>query len=558
MQVDRLTKTDLKLLAVLLPAAFAVFANTLVNQFVYDDHYLIEWNHALRDWTYFTRLFVDSHSYDVPWLNINAMSLDYYRPFTRMLFVLAYQVFELQTKYWHLLNVMIFSAIVALAYILIRQMSGKRAIAIAGTLLFIVHPIHSEVVAWVNCLGELLHALFFLGAFALYLHLESIDRKPLFFLGSLTLFVAALLSKEAALCFPILVAAHKFIHTEEGLFRRATAALRAAMPFLIVVAIYIGWRFFVYGGTLRVGSKLPLVFTLLTIPSVVLEYLKMLLFPAGLSPVHSVPIVLDAAAPSFWLPLLLLVAIAALVWLRGPRMLAFACAWIIVTLLPVLNIGGFIPDLIIQDRYAFLPSLGFCAAVAMGFGRLLESGGMTARLRPVLLGLFAAAVVALLALTIRQNGFWYSDQTLFERAVAVNPGSEFAQCSYGWALYYGEKKDEAALHFTRSFQIKNGRSGCGCLGMGNYYADQKDYDQAIQFYERAIELKQGELNLLVFIKLAEAYNEKGQKGKAVDLLSRTIEANPNFGQARAMLGKLMGSTGLGDINHKETENTKRD
>src|SRR4030095_5851831 len=114
-------------------------------------------------------------------------------------------------------------------------------------------------------------------------------------------------------------------------------------------------------------------------------------------------------------------------------------------------------------------------------------------------------------------------------------------------------KDEAARHFSRGFQIKNGRSGCGCVGMGNSYADQKDYDQAIQFYERAIELKQGELNLLVFIKLAEAYNEKGQKGKAVDLLARTLEANPNFGQARAMLEKLMGSTGLGEIDHKDTE-----
>src|SRR6185369_11530767 len=102
-------RADMWVLPALFVVTFLVFAGTLRNQFVYDDHYLIEWNQALRDWTYFTRLFVDSHSYDVPWLNINAMSLDYYRPFTRMLFVLAYHAFGLQTKYWHLLNVMIFS-----------------------------------------------------------------------------------------------------------------------------------------------------------------------------------------------------------------------------------------------------------------------------------------------------------------------------------------------------------------------------------------------------------------------------------------------------------------
>jgi protein O-mannosyl-transferase len=540
------------ILPVLSLIAIAVFANTLGHNFVYDDHYLIEWNHALHDWRYFTKLFVESHSYDVPWLNMDAMSLDYYRPFTRMLFALAFQAFGLRTTCWHLLSVSIFTGIVLLAFVVMKQMSKSRAVAIVGSLLFIVHPIHSEAVSWINCLVELLHALFFLGAFVLYfqIQIESEDakRNRIFFIGSVTLFIAALFSKETALCFPILVGAYKFIHTEKGIIRRVKAATWSAMPYLLVVVFYMVWRFFVYGGSLRVGSKLPMKMTFLTIPSVILEYIRMLFYPVGLSVVHSLPIISDPSNPRFWLPLLLLVSAGILIWLRAPRRAVFACAWVIITMLPALNIGRFIPELIVQDRYTFLPSLGFCFIVAMVFDSLIERSSPLPRLRPALITAISIMLIIFLALTIRQNRFWYSDQTLFHRAVVVNPKSEFARCSYGWALFYSGKKEDAARHFTTSFQVKNGKSGCGCLGLANYYADLKNYDQAILFYEQAIELQEAKLNLLVFVKLAELYNEKGEKEKAIELLTKAVAANPKYSEARVMLEKI---TGPGDTNRVE-------
>src|SRR5438477_6311813 len=113
--------------------ALLAFANSLGNGFVYDDHILIESNFALRDWSYFTGAFTNSHSYDVTWLNFGSSMVDYYRPFTRMLFALAFQVFGLQTWYWHLLNVAIYCAVVALAYSVIKQLSSSRTVAVAGT-----------------------------------------------------------------------------------------------------------------------------------------------------------------------------------------------------------------------------------------------------------------------------------------------------------------------------------------------------------------------------------------------------------------------------------------
>jgi protein O-mannosyl-transferase len=516
--------------------AFLVFANSLGNQFVYDDHYLIEWNNALRDSSYFSKIFIDSHSYDVSWLNVNTMTVDYYRPFRDLVQALAFKAFGLQTTYWHLLNISIFIGIVLLAFVVIKQMSKSRAVAIAGSLLFIAHPIHSEVVSWINCLGELLHALFFLGAFALYLQneIESRKRNYIFFIGSLTLFVAALCSKEAALCFPILVAAYKFIHTEKGFVRRAMAAAWSAMAYLLIVAFYIVWRYYVYGGSLRFGSKLPLKMTLLTIPSVILEYIRTLFYPVGLSVVHSVPIIADLSSLRFWLPLLLLVLAGILIWLRAPRRAVFACAWIIITMLPVLNIGGFNPELNVQDRYAFLPSLGFCAAVAIGMCYLLEHPSV--RHKAILLGLIAVTMVCLFWLTVRQNRVWRDDQALWGQALVQNPNSNFVRCNYASSLFMVGKKGEAAEYSKRILELKDGRVRCHCINLGDYYIDRKDYDQAIFYYQQAILTEEDKgINLLVFTRLAYAYSAKGHYKEAINLLEMVMADHPDFQEGRKTL-----------------------
>src|SRR5215510_8135300 len=122
------SRADTHILLVVGVIVFAAFANSLLNGFVYDDHILIESNFALRDWNYFTEAFTNSHSYDVTWLNFGSSMVDYYRPFTRMLFALAYHAFGLRTEYWHLLNLMIYWAVVVLAYTVIKQLSSSRVV----------------------------------------------------------------------------------------------------------------------------------------------------------------------------------------------------------------------------------------------------------------------------------------------------------------------------------------------------------------------------------------------------------------------------------------------
>src|SRR5207237_1347303 len=110
-----------------------------------------------------------------------------------------------------------------------------------------------------------------------------------------------------------------------------------------------------YGGSLRATSLLPIKTVLLTIPRVILEYVRMMVLPIGLSSVHNVELVTSLKSVSFWSSILLIAAAAVMVWKRAPKQVAFAIVWIMVCMLPVLNIGVFTLDLMLQDRYAFLP-----------------------------------------------------------------------------------------------------------------------------------------------------------------------------------------------------------
>jgi protein O-mannosyl-transferase len=539
-------RSDTQLLIIICLAAFGVFANSIGNQFVYDDHFLIEVNYQLRDWRYLTTVFTESHSYDQPWINTNAVPLDYYRPFTRMLFALAFHAFGLKAEYWHLLNIILYILVVALSFFIIKYITNSRAVATISSLLFALHPVHSEAVAWVNCIVETLHAIFFLGAFLLFLKSDEEwskvenrgSEKYTFFAGSIALMISALLSKETALCFPILIAAYRFINSDLKLLNRIFAAIKSASPYLLVVALYFLIRYLAYGGVFRITSKLPLTITLMTIPSVIVEYIEMLLAPFWLSPVNRLPLVTDPLSLNFLLPLAIVLGLTLIIFLRVSRPLALCLAIMLITMLPALSIGSFIPDLMLQNRYVFLPSLGFCGAVALCFNSLLENKRVSTLVRPLCFLLLSGILLIFGLLTIRQNRYWHDDISLWAKATEINPELEFAQCSFGWALYYGNQKQEAAKHFTESFKIRSGNSACGCLGLGVYYSDNKDYDQAIYFLERAVALGQGNLNLLVYISLAQAYISKGDNQEAINLLTNLVRERPNFIQARQLLDQL--------------------
>ncbi len=180
-------------LLVVVAIACAVYFNSLANQFVFDD-----------------RFFIIDHPYTkflghLPYIFTTGQMAGTgpYRPLVTLSYAFDYQVGGLNPFGYHFVNIILHGANVALLYQVVRLLFGSDPIAFIAALLFAVHPIHTEAVAWIGGRSELLAALFFLLSWLFYLKIPA-DRQPrvVSYAPSLLFFFLALLSKEHALMLP--------------------------------------------------------------------------------------------------------------------------------------------------------------------------------------------------------------------------------------------------------------------------------------------------------------------------------------------------------------------
>jgi 4-amino-4-deoxy-L-arabinose transferase-like glycosyltransferase len=242
-------KREWLLIGVLLAATFVVFMNALGGQFVYDDRQLVLRNPTLTSFSNIPRMFVQS-VWQFQNETDNAAAGPYYRPLFNIALIISHQFFGLQVYGWHLLSILLHLATVYLLYRVARQWGLAREVAAGAALLFGLHPVHSESVAWVAALPDLLAAVFGLASLLLYERYYHGQAKKTLLLGiSIGLAMLAMLSKEVAVVFPLFLAAREgFERLPDENFRATLlrTAKRTA-PFFALVIIYIAMRYKVLG-----------------------------------------------------------------------------------------------------------------------------------------------------------------------------------------------------------------------------------------------------------------------------------------------------------------------
>src|SRR5205085_1763533 len=204
-------------------------------------------------------------------------------------------------------------------------------------------------VAWISGVTEPMLALFFLGSLLGYLRWrdgawaeratnEPVTQRPAKWLAlSLGLYVLALFSKETAMVMPALIFAYEWLFGERA--GRVARASKRAAPFLVMAAVYFVLRAIILKAVSVAMWQLPLPVTLMTVPSVLWFYLRLLVWPSGLSAFYDTPYVAQAGA-GFWLMCVTLTVVAVTLWLwaRKSKPVAFAVGLLILPILPVLNL----------------------------------------------------------------------------------------------------------------------------------------------------------------------------------------------------------------------------
>jgi tetratricopeptide (TPR) repeat protein len=446
----------------------------------------------------------------------------------------------------HALNALLLGALVV-------RLGGRRLAGAAAALLFAVHPVQVEAVAWISQRKTVLSVAFILLALHLWVEFGRAVRgrrlRP--WALSLAATVAALLTKAVAVVVPLALAA---LDLALGRARPRAAWVADKLPALAVavaVAVItvatkgeVNSSVAVDGHTRAAGAigwhgGSPLA-NFLTSATIFPRYLGLLLWPARLSAVYTPPLHRAIDVEVAVALLLLALAAAAGVWLarRSPR-LFFWYALFFLGLLPVSQV---MPQVtLMNDRYLYLPMLGAAALAGEGLAALLARLGPAAA-RPVAAAALAG-VVALGAVAQSRVAVWRSDLALWSDAVEKTSQSPYAWFNLGRARE-AAGEDPGALEAYQEAARLDPLDGDAAVNAGAALLRGGDPTRAAPLVEGGARILSGSVEAQFNLGLLRAL--QGRPLQAETALRRALELSPGSCQVEALLGYVLALTGRTD------------
>jgi Tfp pilus assembly protein PilF len=471
---------------------------------------------------------------------------------------------------FHLVNVLLHGSASVLVLLVGFQWFGSRKnIALIAGLLFAAHPVHVEVVAWVSGRSDLLLGLFLL--LALLGDCQwGITRKARWQVLSLTAFGCALFSKEAAAVFPLLVATRALLNpsSKPATFHKMGGAIRAALPALAVLGLYLWLRFSVVRVTplaLELGPE-GHIEAFWTWWSAFWLYTRLLVWPSSLNILHQVEMLETPLTPTVVTGLLVFLGLLIAGWKLAKREPGVTYG-IVVWLLLLLPASHFLVPLSSQgqtgfpfaERFLYAPSIGFCLATGwllasglpLWLGQILSAVSSGIDYRRV--ARLSAAVIPLLVIAgggarawIRSSD-WRDEVTLFAETVQEVPSNGTAQLNYAAALgdlaerakdpvAQNQLLEEALPHFHRALELvpENYRVH---FGLGNLYRLKGEDEQAEAYYRESLRLRPELYPAL--LNLGVLLAERGDLSGAIELFRDAIRLRPRAAKAQLNLAHVL-------------------
>jgi Flp pilus assembly protein TadD len=414
----------------------------------------------------------------------------------------------------HLVSVLLHVTNAVLLFALLVRGTGRTWPCLAAALLFAVHPLRAESVAWVAERKDVLSALFALltvGAYGRY----AARPSPWRYGAVVALFAAGLTAKPMLVSLPaglLLLDFWPLGRLRPGccggsafpprrllLEKLPLAALAAADG---AVALFAQRQ----GGALGeiAAATLPRQAAQAAVSAA--AYLGKLLWPSRLAVLYLQPAHLPAWQVAFSLALLVAGTVFALARLRRSPVLATGWSWFLATLAPV---AGLVPvgAQAMADRYTYLPQLGLVVALVWGAGAAL------AHRRARAAGLAAALLAALVlsAISLRQTGYWRTTEILFVRALAVTEGNWLMHNDLaGYYMSHGRPR-EAAAQLAEAIRIRPDAAAAHA-NLGIVLGQLGDQAGAVRHLRRAVALEPG--NVEAHVNLGIAYAALGERGWA--------------------------------------------
>jgi len=482
---------------------FLVYLPALGNKFVnWDDQLYVYLNQNIRHFDFDF----------LKWAFRTDALGTFWNPLTLISFAVDYLILGLNPFQYHLTNIVFHTLNTLLVFFLAvnlyraarPQAGAARALdpgavtaGLVTALLFGVHPLHVESVAWISERKDVLYTFFFLLSVLSYLKYARPQgaRKVFYYALSLIFFMLSVMSKPMAVTLPLIllildwhplgrfaggVNGHSLIKT--AVFEKVPFFAVSLLSGLLTITSMYGH------GHVATGLSL-LVRILVSIRGYIFYIYKMFL-PFNLAPLYPYPEVVFVFGYTTLISVAAFILIAVFCVLTFRRWRSFPAAWMafLIMLLPVIGIikNGYQSA---ADRYTYMPLLGFFLLAGFGAAKLIEGTKGYVRLIAVVPAIIF--FIALSSLTIRQEAVWKDPVTLWTRQIDLYPDQ--AEAVYYYRAHGYTKKGDfanAAKDYTVYINSKvfDPTNASVYLGRGIAYMELKDFDAALKDIDKAIEL----------------------------------------------------------------------
>jgi len=483
-----------------------------------------------------------------------------WHPLTWLSHMLDCQLYGLDPAGHHLTSLAFHVANTLLLFLLLENLTARIWPGAFVALLFGLHPMHVESVAWVAERKDVLSAFFFL--LTLLCYARAVRSDPLsqrfsaagkwpmttteatsspaaprvtcyqsrFYWLALLLFALGLMAKPMLVTLPCVLCLLDYwplgriqfpLRSQSfSIFRRLALE---KIPFFVLTAISCGITFIAqYQFSVQPLTEVPLVMRLAHTPVAYAWYVLKLFWPANLSVFYP----LRPSQPSEVVGALVLIAL--LTWLacrlrRGRPYLLVGWFWFLVMLLPVSGLIQ-VGNQAYADRYSYLPYIGLFIILAWGFPALLTKW----RYGKVFLSAGALLVaVACFSLTLAQVRVWKDTRTLFGHALALDDDNYVAWCALGVEYVLGGNTDQAINCFRRATAI-DVKYYMAWNNLGRALYDKKEFNEALSAYQMAVQCapKFPPSRGAVYYNLGDLYLAMGRFADAITNLQKAVELIP--------------------------------
>ncbi|HVA96447.1 MAG TPA: hypothetical protein VND99_02220 [Candidatus Acidoferrales bacterium] len=472
--------TNAKAITWIVIIGIIVYANMLINGFVWDDIGQIVTNGDIHSLSNIWSFFFSTHDIHGNLIKIQAI---YYRPLMAAVFTIAYVLFGPNPFFFHLFSLILHIGISLLIFFLFKRFFRQK-IAFFLAVIFLIHPLNSEAVDYISAYNDLMYAFFGMLT-VLLLYKKVISYRRLIAI-SICLFLS-LLSKEQGFLFVPTLLVFTYLYQKKYL-------VRITISSIIVVVLYVILRTTFYVGVpsdqilgFSPYLHMSLLEHLINIPKLFFYYIFNFFYPSQLAIAQHWS-VQKLTLSDFFIPLVILISFVGLnltflIRTFGNKekfsSVLFFSIWFWVGIGLYLQ---FIPlDMTVADRWFYFPMIGLLGLIGVS----LQDLCINKNYKSTVINIVIICVVIFSIRTIVRNTNWFNEKTLYTHDITIAKQSFDLENQLGNVYFQEHNNKEAIIHYRRSIDLWNCSDALNNLGYldqstGNIQAAEQNYLQSVQ------------------------------------------------------------------------------